>query len=189
MPPTAIVPALIAPAGETVNLATLLESCNCSRFAVALACPRRVNGATSVAGCISCAAVKEFARLNPGRVEVADGPVTVVPSTRASVAEVAGAVSATLLILVAVIAPIALIASTTFVPSQYRAMYLPLGTEIPVPPVVFRVTAKPPVVPFLMKYSLDLVGQTTLRAAPKVPVTFRNMARASSAEPLAVVNV
>jgi hypothetical protein len=81
------------------------------------------------------------------------------------------------------------IASTTFVPSQYKAVILPAGTEIPLPPEVFRVTAKPPVVLFLIKYSLEAAGQITFRAAVSAPVIFRNMLRASSVAPLRFVSV
>jgi hypothetical protein len=80
-------------------------------------------------------------------------------------------------------------ASTTFVPSQRSTMDLPLGTEIPVPAEVLSVSAKPPVVAFLMKYSLDAVGHTTLRAAVRVPVTFRNIWRDWSEAPLLLVSV
>jgi hypothetical protein len=65
----------------------------------------------------------------------------------------------------------------------------PLGMEMPVPAVVLRVMAKPPVVLFLMKYSLDTVGHTTLRAAVRAPVMFKNMLRASSVAPLLLVRV
>ena len=80
------------------------------------------------------------------------------------------------------------IASTTFVPSQYSTIIVPeFGTVIPVPASVLNVCAK--AVLFLTKYSLDLVGQMTLRAAPGVPPSVINILRASSVAPLLLVNV
>ena len=58
----------------------------------------------------------------------------------------------------------------TFVPSQYKAVELPFGTEIPVPEVVFNVIAKPPVVLFLTIYRLDDVGQITFRPEVNAPL-------------------
>jgi hypothetical protein len=60
---------------------------------------------------------------------------------------------------------------------------------MPVPAVVFRVTENPPVVEFVMKYSLEAVGQTTFLSAVKVPVMLRNIFRASSAVPFKDVSV
>jgi hypothetical protein len=60
---------------------------------------------------------------------------------------------------------------------------------MPVPAEVFRVTANPPVVEFVMKYSLDTAGQTTFLFAVRVPVIARNIFRASSAVPFTDVSV
>jgi hypothetical protein len=81
------------------------------------------------------------------------------------------------------------VASMTSVPLQYSTMLDPLGIEMPVPAEVFTVIANPPVVLLYTKYSFELLGQMTFRAAVNVPVTVRNILRASSAAPLAVVNV
>jgi hypothetical protein len=60
---------------------------------------------------------------------------------------------------------------------------------MPVPAEVFRVTENPPVVEFVMKYSLEAVGQTTFLSAVRVPVMLRNIFRASSAVPFTDVRV
>jgi hypothetical protein len=80
-------------------------------------------------------------------------------------------------------------ASTTFVPSQYRSLYWPAGTAIPVPPEVFSVRAKPPVVSFLNTYILLTAGQMTFLASPGVPVATMNIRRASSAVPELLLSV
>ena len=80
-------------------------------------------------------------------------------------------------------------ASTTFVPLQYKNLYCPAGTAIPVPPEVFSVRAKPPVVSFLNTYILLTAGQMTFLASPGVPVATINILRASSAVPLLLLSV
>jgi hypothetical protein len=73
---------------------------------------------------------------------------------------------------------------------QYNTDFLPFATAIPVPEAVFKVIAKPPVVLFETKYSFETAGQIMLVAPLGVPVTFKNIFRASfGADPSPLVRV
>jgi hypothetical protein len=83
-------------------------------------------------------------------------------------------------------------ASITLVPSHISTITLPLGTEIPVPAVVFNVTAKPPVVAFLKKYSLLAVGTITFLAtvrATEETMLIKAYRASFAVEPSPLVNV
>jgi hypothetical protein len=81
------------------------------------------------------------------------------------------------------------IASRTLVPLHISTIDLPFAMLTPEPPEVFRVIANPPVVAFLIKYSLLAVGQITFRASVKAPLMLSSILRDSSAAPLTVINV
>jgi hypothetical protein len=79
---------------------------------------------------------------------------------------------------------------TPVVPSHITTIDLPLGIVTPTPAAALTVIAKPPVVEFLTKYSLLVLGTMRFRAALIAPVTLIKARLASFAvAPFPLVSV